>query len=141
LMLAVGSLVGLVASPLGGELAYRYGDKKLFGFTLFGSYAFFALAFFLKGYWPFMLAYIIHRFFGILGMPASMTLTSKLSPPKQRGVGFALSSIPENVMRPVAAILAAVIADTYGLYPIFITTSAIYFIGLGIFHFGVRIEE
>lgn len=141
LMLAVGSLVGLVASPLGGELAYRYGDKKLFGFTLFGSYAFFAIAFFLKGYWPFMLAYIIHRFFGILGMPASMTLTSKLSPPNQRGVGFALSSIPENVMRPVAAILAAVIADTYGLYPIFITTSAIYFIGLGIFHFGVRIEE
>lgn len=141
MMLAASSLVGLVASPLGGELAYRYGDKKLFVVTLLGSYAFFALAFFLKGYWPFMFAYIIHRFFGILGMPASMTLTSKLSPPKQRGVGFALSSIPENVMRPVAAILAAFIADAYGLYPIFIVTSVIYFIGLGVLHFGVRIKE
>jgi hypothetical protein len=70
-----------------------------------------------------------------------MTLTSKLSPPKQRGVGFALSSIPENVMRPVAAILAAFIADAYGLYPIFIVTSVIYFIGLGILQFGVRMEE
>jgi MFS family permease len=141
MMLAASSLVGLVASPLGGELAYRYGEKKLFVTTLLGSYAFFALAFFLKGYWPFMAAYIIHRFFGILGMPASMTLTSKLSPPKQRGVGFALSSIPENVMRPVAAILAAFIADAYGLYPIFIVTSVIYFIGLGILQFGVRMEE
>ncbi|MEE8355454.1 MAG: MFS transporter, partial [Candidatus Bathyarchaeia archaeon] len=141
MMLAASSLVGLVASPLGGELAYRYGEKKLFVVTLLGSYAFFALAFFLKGYWPFMLAYIVHRFFGILGMPASMTLTSKLSPPKQRGVGFALSSIPENVMRPVAAILAAFIADAYGLYPIFIVTSVIYFIGLGILHFGVRMEN
>jgi MFS family permease len=141
MMLAASSLVGLVASPLGGELAYRFGDKKLFVATLFGSYAFFALAFVLKGYWPFMLAYITHRFFGILGMPASMTLTSRLSPPKQRGVGFALSSIPENVMRPVAAILAAFIADAYGLYPIFIVTSVIYFIGLGILQFGVRIEE
>ncbi len=44
-------------------------------------------------------------------------------------------------MRPVAAMLAAVIADAYGLYPIFIATSVIYFIGLGILHFGVRIEE
>ena len=141
MMLAASSLVGLVASPLGGELASRFGEKRLFVVTLFGSYAFFALAFVLKGYWPFMLAYIIHRFFGILGMPASMTLTSRLSPPKQRGVGFALSSIPENVMRPVAAMLAAIIADAYGLYPIFIATSVIYFIGLSILQFGVRIKE
>jgi MFS family permease len=141
IMLGISSLVGLIASPLGGELASRYGEKKLFVTTLFGSYAFFTLAFFLKGYWPFMLAYIAHRFFGILGMPANMTLTSRLSPPKQRGVGFALSSIPENVIRPVAAIAAAYIADTYGLFPIFIAASVIYFIGLAILQFGVRIKD
>ena len=141
IMLGISSLIGLVASPLGGELASRYGEKRLFVATLFGSYSFFALAFFLKGYWPFMLAYITHRFFGILGMPANMTLTSRLSPPKQRGVGFALSSIPENVIMPIAALVAAYIADTYGLYPIFIATSAIYFIGLAILQIGVRIED
>jgi MFS family permease len=141
MMLAASSLVGLVASPLGGELAYKYGEKKLFATTLLGSYSFFALAFLLKGFWPFMLAYITHRFFAILGMPANMTLTSKLSPPKQRGVGFALSSIPENVMMPLAAMVAAYIADSYGLYPIFIATSVIYFIGLAILQIGVRIKD
>jgi len=141
LMLGISSLLGIVASPLGGELAARYGEKRWFVTTLFGSYAFFALAFFLKGYWPFMIAYITHRFFGILGMPANMTLTARLSPPKQRGVGFALSSIPMNVVRPVAAMVAAYIADTYGLYPIFIATSVIYFIGLAILQIGVRIED
>jgi len=141
LMLGISSLIGIVASPLGGELASRYGEKRWFVATLFGSYVFFALAILLKGYWPFMLAYITHRFFGILGMPANMTLTARLSPPKQRGVGFALSSIPMNVVRPVAAMAAAYIADTYGLYPIFIATSVIYFIGLAILQLGVRIED
>lgn len=141
LMLGISSLIGIVASPLGGELASRYGEKRWFVTTLLGSYVFFLLAFFLKGYWPFMLAYITHRFFGILGMPANMTLTARLSPPKQRGVGFALSSIPMNVMMPVAAMAAAYIADTYGLYPIFITTSVIYFIGLVILQLGVRIKD
>lgn len=141
MMLGISSLIGIVASPLGGELASRYGEKRWFTATLFGSYVFFVLAFFLKGYWPFMLAYITHRFFGILGMPANMTLTARLSPPKQRGVGFALSSIPMNVMMPVAAMAAAYIADTYGLYPIFVTTAVIYFIGLAILQLGVRIKD
>jgi MFS family permease len=141
LMFGISSLIGIVASPLGGELAARYGEKRWFTATLFVSYVFFALAIFLKGYWPFMLAYITHRFFGILGMPANMTLTARLSPPKQRGVGFALSSIPMNVVRPVAAMAAAYIADTYGHYPIFIATSVIYFIGLVILQLGVRIKD
>jgi len=46
-----------------------------------------------------------------------------------------------NVVRPVAAMVAAYIADTYGYYPIFVTTSVIYFIGLAILQLGVRIEE
>jgi hypothetical protein len=70
-----------------------------------------------------------------------MTLTARLSPPKQRGVGFALSSIPMNVVRPIAAIAAAYIAETYGLYPIFLATTVIYFIGLAILQLGVRIKD
>jgi MFS family permease len=140
-MLGISSLLGIVASPLGGELASQFGEKRWFTGTLLGSYVFFALAFFVKGFWPFFIIYIIHRFFGILSMPANMTLTARFSPVKQRGVGFALSSIPMNVARPVAALLAAYIADTYGLYSIFMTTVVIYFIGLAIFHLGVRVED
>jgi len=141
ILLGISSLLGIIASPLGGELASRYGEKRWFSATLLGSYVFFALAFFAKGFWPFFILFVTHRFFGILGMPAGMTLTSRFSPRKQRGVGFALSSIPMNVVMPVAALVAAYIADTYGLYSIFMTTIVIYFVGLAVFQFGVRIEE
>jgi MFS family permease len=141
MMLGISSLMGIVASPLGGELASLYGEKRWFSGTLLGSYVFFALAFFVKGFWPFFILFIIHRFFGILGMPAGMTLTARFSPRKQRGVGFALSSIPMNVVMPVAALVAAYIADTFGLYYIFMITTVIYFIGLAIFQLGVRVED
>jgi predicted MFS family arabinose efflux permease len=141
IMLGISSLMGIVASPLGGELASRFGEKRWFSGTLLGSYVFFGLAFFVKGFWPFFILFITHRFFGILSMPANMTITARLSPPRQRGVGFALSSIPMNVVMPVAALAAAYIADTYGLYPIFMTTTVTYFVGLAIFHLGVRIED
>jgi predicted MFS family arabinose efflux permease len=140
-MLGLSSLMGIVASPLGGELASRYGEKRWYSGTLLGTYVFFALAFFSKGFWPFFTLYIASRFFGILGMPANMTLTVRFSPRKQRGVGFALSSIPMNVVMPVAALVAAYIADKFGLYYIFMTTIVIYFLGLAIFHFGVRIKN
>jgi FSR family fosmidomycin resistance protein-like MFS transporter len=141
IMLGISSLMGIVASPLGGELASRYGEKNWFSGTLLGTYVFFALAFFFKGFWSFFILYIISRFFGILGMPANMTLTARFSPRKQRGVGFALSSIPMNVVMPAAALVAAYIADTFGLYYIFLTTIVIYFLGLLVFYFGVRIED
>ncbi len=140
IMLGVSSLMGIIASPLGGELASRFGEKRWLVGTLFASYTCFMLAIVLKGFWPFMLFYLAQRFFGILGMPANMTLTSRLSPPKQRGMGFALSSIPENVIRPLASIIAAYIADYYGLYPIFIVTVVIYYLGLGVLQLGVKMD-
>lgn len=141
MMLGISSLMGIVASPLGGELASRIGEKPWYVGTLLGSYILFALAFLAKGFWPFFLLYIGSRFFGILGMPANMTLTARFSPRRQRGVGFALSSIPMNVAMPVAALVAAYIADNYGLYPIFMTTAVIYFISLGILQFGVKVRD
>jgi MFS family permease len=141
MMLGVSSLLGIIASPLGGELASRYGEKSWLVGTLLLSYICFTFAVLLKGFWPFMLFYLAQRFFGILGMPANMTLTARLSPPKQRGVGFALSSIPENVVMPAASIIAAYIADYFGLYPIFLITAVVYFIGLAVLQFGVRIHD
>jgi MFS family permease len=141
MMLGVSSLMGIIASPLGGELAARFGDKRWLVGTLLVSYTCFSLAILLKGFWPFMFFYLAQRFFGILGMPANMTMTARLSPPKQRGVGFALSSIPENVVMPVASMIAAYIADYYGLYPIFLATAVIYFVGLVVLQIGVTIKD
>jgi MFS family permease len=140
IMLSASSLMGIVASPLGGELCSRFGVKRWLVGTLFASYICFVLAILLKGFWPFMIFYLGQRFFGILGMPANMTMTARLSPPRQRGVGFALSSIPNTIVGPIASIAAAYIADYFGLYPIFIVTAVTYFVGLGILQFGVKVE-
>jgi MFS family permease len=140
IMMGVSSLMGIVASPLGGELASKFGEKRWLVGTLFASYTCFMLAIVLKSFWFFMLFYLAQRFFGILGMPAGMTMTSRFSPPKQRGVGFALSSIPEMVIMPLASMVAAYIADYYGYYPIFIATAVIYYIGLAVLQLGVKMD-
>ena len=139
-MMSVSSLMGIVASPLGGELASKFGEKRWLVGTLFVSYTCFMLAIVLKSFWFFTFFYLAQRFCGILGMPASMTITSKLSPPKQRGVGFALSSIPEMVIMPLASMIAAYIAEFYGLYQIFIATAVIYYVGLAVLQFGVKMD-
>lgn len=139
-MLSASSLMGIIASPLGGELCSRFGVKRWLVGTLLVSYFCFVMAILLKGFWPFMVFYLAQRFFGILGMPANMTMTARLSPPRQRGVGFALSSIPNTIVGPIASIAAAYIADFYGLYPIFIVTAVTYFIGLGVLQLGVKVE-
>ncbi len=140
IMFGVSSLMGLVASPLGGEMAARFGEKRWTTVTLFASYTCFVLAIALKGFWPFMFFYLAQRFFGILAMPASSSITARLSPPRQRGMGFAISTLPGSILGSVGPIIAAFMADSYGLYPIFVAAAAIYYLGLGVFQFGVKIE-
>lgn len=140
LLFSISSLMGIIASPLGGEMCSRVGVKKWLVGTLFASYVCFVIAIILKGIWGFGFFYLAQRFFGIVSMPANMSMTAKLSPPKQRGVGFALSSIPNTAVGPLAAIIAAYIADIFGLYTIFLTTAVTYFIGWGILQFGVKTE-
>ena len=140
LLFSISSLMGIIASPLGGEMCSRVGVKKWLVSTLLVSYVCFMMAFLFKGVWGFGFFYLAQRFFGILSMPANMSMTAKLSPRKQRGVGFSLSSIPNTAVGPLAAIVAAYIADYFGLYTIFIITVVTYFIGWGILHFGVKTE-
>ena len=140
LMLGASRLMGLVAAPLGGVLASRFGEKKLAVMSLVTSYTFFLLAFLVNAALPFIALYLSHRFFGILCMPANASITAKLSPPKQRGMGFALSFLPGSIVQTVAPIVAALIADSLGLYPIFMASTVAYFIGLGVLKFGVKID-
>lgn len=140
IMFGVGSLMGVVAAPLGGELATRFGEKRWAVLTLFVSYLCFVLAITLKGFWPFLIFYLGQRFFGMLGMAANGSITARLSPPRQRGMGFALSSFSGSLVGFVGPIIAAFIADSYGIYLIFFVAAVIYYIGLGVFHFGVKID-
>jgi hypothetical protein len=74
-------------------------------------------------------------------MAANASIVARLSPPRQQGVGFALSPLPGSLMGFAAPIAAAIIADGYGMYPIFIATTVLYYLGLGLFQFGVKINR
>lgn len=139
-LFGVSTLMGAVVSPLGGELATRFGEKRWAISTLLASYTCFALAIALQGFWPFLICYLAQRFFGMLAMAANASIVAKLSPPRRRGMGFALSSLPGSLVGFGAPLVAAFIADTYGVYPIFVAAAVIYYLGLTVYQFGVTLD-
>jgi len=140
IMFGASSFLGLAASPIGGYMASRIGDKRWVVMALGASYLFYIAAFLTEGVLPFMALYLAYRFFGILGMPATASLTAKLSPPRQMGMGFAVSFLPQSIVGVVAPLVAAYIADIFGLFPIFTASFIIMFLGLGVLHFGVKVD-
>lgn len=140
IMFGASSFLGLAASPIGGYMASRLGDKSWVVMALGVSYLFYIAAFLTEGVLPFMALYLAYRFFGILGMPATASLTAKLSPPRQMGMGFAVSFLPQSIVGVVAPLVAAYIADIFGLFPIFTASFIIMFLGLGVLHFGVKVD-
>jgi MFS family permease len=140
IMFSASSVLGLAASPIGGYMAGRLGDKRWAVLALGTGYLFYIAAFFTEGVLPFMALYLLYRFCGILGMPATAALTAKLSPPRQMGMGFAISFLPQSTVSVIAPVVAAYIADVFGLFPIFTVSFIVMFLGLGVLQFGVRVE-
>jgi MFS family permease len=138
IMFGASSFLGLVASPVDGYMASRFGDKLWLVTALGIGYLFYIMAFFTKEILPFMAFYLLYNFFSILGMPATASLTAKLSPKRQMGMGFAISFLPQSIVSVLAPIVAAYIADVFGLFPIFTVSFIIMFLGLGVLHFGVK---
>lgn len=139
-LFGVSSLLGLVASPIGGFLASKMGEKRFAVYSFAIGYACFFAAFFTTNVIPFMVLYLAYKFLGILGMPAMASITARLSPPNQMGMGFALSFMPSSITGIIAPIIAAWIADTYGLFPIFIVATVAMYLSLIILRLGVRIK-
>ncbi len=140
LILGGSYIMGIVAAPLGGFLAARYGDKKWTLSVLAASYVCYILAFLVGGVLPFTILYLGHGFFNFLSMAANSSIMAKLSPGRQRGLGFALYFLPGSVMGAVAPMMAAVIADNLGMYPIFIASFAAYVAAVLVLMLGVKVD-
>ncbi len=134
------SLMGIVAAPLGGFLADRFGEKKWILMVLAVSYMCFGLAFAFPGTLPFVFMYLSHGFFNFLAMAANSALVAKLSPGRQRGLGYALFFLPGSIMGAFAPMIAAYIAEAFSLYSVFMTSLAAYVVGLLVLHFGVKVD-
>jgi MFS family permease len=134
------TLMGLVAAPLGGALASRFGEKRWLLGVLGLSYISLAVAFTSPGTTAFVAFYLLSGFFNFLGMAANSSIVAKLSPSKQRGLGYALFFLPGSVMGAVAPVIAAYIGDIFGLVSIFTASIVVYIVGLGVLQFGVKTE-
>ena len=105
------------------------------------AYVCFGLAFVIPNNTVFLILYLTYGFLNFLGMAANSAIMAKLSPGKQRGLAYALFFLPGSIMGAVAPILAASIAEAFGLTIIFYTSTVVFFIALGVLKFGVRVQS
>ena len=140
LIFGTSSLMGIVASPLGGVLASKYGEKRWTTATSIVSYASFALAFLIPSNTAFTVFYLGYGFFNLFSMAANSAITAKLSPSKQRGLGFALYFLPGSIMGAVAPMVAAYIADLWGIYSVFLASISVFVLAWMVFTFGVKVN-
>jgi MFS family permease len=73
-------------------------------------------------------------------MAANSAIMAKLSPSKQRGLGFALYFLPGSVMGAIAPMIAAYIADIFGIFPVFITSMGVFSLAWFLLVFGVKVD-
>ena len=137
---ASNTLMGLVAAPVGGILAARYGEKRWTVWTLIAAYICYALAYLLPWNATFIVFYIGYGLFFFMSMASNSAIMAKLSPSGQRGLGFALYFLPGSVMGAIAPMIAAFIADTFGVYNVFMACIGVYFLAVAVLQFGVKVD-
>ncbi len=84
--------------------------------------------------------YIGYGLFFFMGMASNSAIMAKLSPSGQRGMGFALYFLPGSIMGAIAPMIAAFIADTFGMYNVFMACIGVYFLAIVVLQFGVKVD-
>ncbi|MCK4953294.1 MFS transporter [Candidatus Bathyarchaeota archaeon] len=132
------TLMGIVAAPIGGFLASKFGVKKWLMTAFSLAYISFGLALISPELLVFVTFYILYGFFNFLGMAANAAIMAKLAPSQRRGLGYSLFFLPGSIMGAVAPIIAAQIGEAFGLITIFKVAFAIYVVCLIILKGGVK---
>lgn len=140
ILFGIGRLLGIVSSSLGGSLAIHFHEKRWAVSTLFLSYTFFLLAFLTRSFLAFFAIYLAYRFTISLSSPATSAIVARLSPRDKRGRGFALSFLPGSIVRTVGPIVAAFIAEIFGMFTIFIASGLVFYLGVAVLELGVKID-
>jgi MFS family permease len=140
LVISASSMMGIIAAPLGGYFADKVGEKKWTVLTTSACAVSFGVAFLIPGGIAFTAFYMGYGFFNLLSMASNSSLTAKLSPPRQRGLGFALYFLPGSIMGVLAPMVSAYIASTYGLLPVFFVATAVLLISVPVLQLGVNTD-
>ncbi|MBD3207707.1 MFS transporter [Candidatus Bathyarchaeota archaeon] len=134
------TLTGMIAAPTGGYMGSKFGDKRWLQISLFIAYIFLALSFNLPGNKLFILFYVLYGFTNTLGMAPRNALMAKLTPRRQRGLGYALMFLPGSIVGAIAPVVAGYLGGVIGLGNIFNIAIVINFGALLLLRFGVKVE-
>jgi len=113
------TLSGLIAAPIGGYLASRFGEKRWLQASLLGAFSVLAVAFQVPNNTLFMALYVLYGFGNTLGMASRSAIMAKLTPSKQRGLGYALFFLPGSIIGAITPVAAGYVADLMGFQTIF----------------------
>jgi len=134
------TLTGLIAAPMGGYLAARFGEKKWLQASLLGAFTVLALAFQAPNNTLFMALYVLYGFGNTLGMAGRSAIMAKLTPSKQRGLGYALFFLPGSIIGAITPVAAGYVADIMGFQTIFNFAVVVNFVALGILWLVVKVD-
>ena len=133
-------LTGFLAAPLGGYLASRFGEKGWLLSVLAVGYLFLGLSLVIQNVILFVLFYVAYGFCNTLSMASRTSIMAKLSPSRQRGLGYSLFFLPGSIVGAVAPVMAGFLAESYGFNAIFYVALLLYIIGLGVIKFMVKVD-
>jgi len=134
------TLSGLIAAPIGGYLASRFGEKRWLQASLLGAFSVLAVAFQVPNNTLFMALYVLYGFGNTLGMASRSAIMAKLTPSKQRGLGYALFFLPGSIIGAITPVAAGYVADLMGFQTIFNVAVVVNFVALGILKFAVKVD-
>ena len=134
------TLTGLLAAPIGGYMAARHGDKRWLQTALLAAFTLLALSFNIPGNTAFTALYVAYGFTNTLGMAPRSAIMAKLTPRRQRGLGYALFFLPGSIVGAIAPVVAGYLAELMGFGNVFNVAIAINFAALAVLRFAVKVE-
>ncbi len=134
------TLTGLLAAPIGGYMAARHGDKRWLQGVLLAAFTLLAISFNIPGNTAFTALYVVYGFTNSLGMAPRSAIMAKLTPRRQRGLGYALFFLPGSMVGAVAPVVAGYLAELMGFGNVFNIAIAINFTALAVLRFAVKVE-
>jgi len=133
-------LLGMVAAPVGGFMASRFGEKRWLIYTSAISYACFGLSLFTDNLALFIALFMLYGFFNTVNMASRTSIIARLIPRRSRGLGYSLFFLPTSLIGAVAPAIAGLIADLYGFEVVFYIAIAAYALAWVIMKFMVKVD-
>jgi DHA2 family multidrug resistance protein len=147
LSLALASLIfssrsfsGLVAAPIGGFMASRFGEKKWLTYMSAIGYTSFGLSLFSSNTALFIFFFLLYGFCNTVAMASRTSILAKLTPGGSRGLGYSLFFLPTSIIGAVAPAVAGAIAENFGFNLVFYLSLAAFALAWIILKFTVEVD-